>query len=94
MFRTIEKRLQEKGFWHIFIYTLTFSVVFAVLNSLTLQSIFLEKILFSLPGAILVLFPIYPVELLVRWSPETCRRIVRMLGILSIFFVSLTKMNF
>lgn len=94
MRQAIEQYLQEKGFWSVFFYSLTFSVVMALLNSLTLQSFFVEKLLFSLPGLIVFIFPIYPVGLLTKWSATDCRKIIRVLGLLSIFFVSLTKTNF
>lgn len=70
------------------------AIILCLLNSFTLQSSLFHNIVFGSLGLSLLVFPVYPVILERKYTPQKCRIIIRIIAVLQIILSFLVQTNF
>lgn len=60
------------------------TIVLCTLNNFILQSALFHNVVFASLGIVLLIFPVYPESLEREYTPEKCRKIIRIIAIFEI----------
>lgn len=88
------KRIGKISFWGLLSLWFCFSVLFGGINVLFLKVPILYNITLASLGMILLIYPVYPIELTAKFSEKKCRLFIRILAIIEILLSFVTTMTF
>ncbi len=71
---------QRISFWHFLLIWFCIAVLLGLINGFFIKLPFLHNIILSTLGIILLIYPIYPLELTAKFTEKQCRIFIRILA--------------
>ncbi len=88
------KEKRKITFWELFGVWFCVALTLGVINGFFIKIPILHNLILSSLGVILLIFPIYPVNMLAKWTEKQCRIFIRILAVIEIFLSFATVMVF
>ena len=70
------------------------SIVLRLINSYTLQIPILDNIIMVAVFVVLLIYPVYPPNLEIKYTPKQCRLFIRLCGVVGILLSFAVRTNF
>ncbi len=88
------KKREKIGFWGLLSLWLCFAILFGGINVLLLKISLLYNVTLASLGIILLIYPVYPIELTAKFTEKKCRLFIRILACIEILLSFATRMTF
>lgn len=86
--------MKKRSFWTFLSIWCCAACVLLLLNGFWLKSAAAHSAILASLGVWLLLFPVYPASLETRYEAKTCRKVMRLIGVLEILCAFLVRTTF
>jgi len=86
--------MKKRSFWELLVFWCVAYLIVYLINGAFLQSTLLQLAARASLGVILILHPVYPWQLGLKWKEDKCRLFIRVLGAVQIISCFFVRINF
>ncbi len=76
--------MKKITFWELLVNWFWIALIFGSVNMFLIKSSIVHNLILASLGIVLLIFPIYPMELKKKYTPKQCRLFIRIIAVIEI----------